>query len=77
MIFGAGNENYFSTKGEDGFKIMRYVYIVLDHSTYFCLIFCTLAEPVFFKKCSNLLCCCAKKKTHIRKSGSTKEIPFL
>ena len=83
VVFGSKDSDYFTYNGDDGFKELRYVihskfksiqaYIIVDHSTYNCLIWCTLAEPVFFKKCGIFFdkFRCKKQKK------SSKETPFL
>lgn len=56
--------------------------MLLDHSTYFCLVICTIAEPVFFKKASKCLRCRKSKPLRPSKprrstSPSKKTEPFL
>ena len=54
---------------------------MLDHATYLCLVLCTIAEPVFFKKCSQLFGCSKKKKKVMSRSNTSspmkKSEPFL
>lgn len=78
MVFGSKDSTYFTYEGPDGFKVLRYVrsierqsiqgYIILDHITFYCLVACTLLEPVFIRRAirlkDKLLC----KKPSIRAS---------
>lgn len=59
-VFGAKDPTYFSYEGPDGFKALRYVraylvsdyqtYIILGHVTLYCLVACTILEPVFIRR---------------------------
>ena len=50
MVFGSKDPHYFNYEGPDGFKMLRYGYIILDHLTFNCLIACTILEPVFIRR---------------------------
>ena len=75
VIFGAREPMLFDYDIVDGFKPIRIVrvigvifmklYIILDHTTFACLMLCTIYEPVFMKKLEHALSFlffCFKKK---------------
>jgi hypothetical protein len=70
MVFGSKDPHYFKYEGPDGFKGLRYGYIILDHLTFICLVACTILEPVFIRRLTRLrdklLCRKPKAKPHRR-----------
>jgi hypothetical protein len=56
VVFGSRDPQFFNYDIDDGFGGIRHLYIILDHVTFACLIICTIYEPVFIKKCENIIC---------------------